>query len=761
MRRVPHILLIMGLMSVCAAASPVGSIRGSVVDAVTRAPLGGANVMLAATDRGAVADSGGVFVIEAVPAGPYTLQVSFIGYGDIMKPDVIVRSGRITTVAVQLSPQAVQGQGITITAGYFAEDAEQLPSTVGFSYEEIRRAPGSGGDICRIVAGLPSLAKVDDQKNSLIVRGGSPMENAFFLDGIEVPNINHFPSQASSGGPISILNVDLIQDVRFHAGGFSAAYGDRLSSVMDIALRQGNRSQFDAQLDLNFTGFGAVVEGPLVSERGSWLVSARRSYLDLLIGAIDVGATIAPRYGDYQAKVAYDLSGAHTVSGLAVWSDDRMTSDQEQAIENDMVYFGDQDLLVGTTGVTWRALWNRNGYSTTSISHTIQRFSEDFYEAGSQAQLLKNRSTEQAWRLRNTNQFRLSDANRIEFGIEAARVVNDYDNHYAAYTSAVGDTVPASALDARHSATTFGVFVSHQIDPLPRLSVTVGTRLDRSAAANWHLSPRAGLALQLGSHTVVHAATGVFHQGLPSLLWALNHGANLKDPRAVHYIAGLEHLLNESTKLTVEAYVKDYRDFPMDPTQPGMFLIDETQYWFGFYTPHDTMVSGGNASSRGVELMVQKKLARGLYGLASGAYFRTRYEGLDEIWRDRVWDNRIVLSAEGGWKPNSRWELSTRWIYAGGPPYTPFDMAASQELNRAVLDEARINDARYPAYHALNLRIDRRWHFRASNIVAYLSIWNSYNRRNVASYFWNQHENRPGTIYQWGALPVLGIEYEF
>jgi hypothetical protein len=759
--RLPLVGALTGLLTTVGTSANVGIIEGSVVDAVTRVPLAGANVILVATERGAVADSSGVFVVEGVPVGPYTVHVSYIGYGDVMRPDVIVRPGRITAVEMRLSPVVIEGQGVNVTAGYFPEDAGQPASTTGFSYEEIRRAPGSGGDICRIVGVLPSIAKVDDQKNTLIVRGGSPMENAFFLDGIEVPNINHFPSQASSGGPISILNVDFIQDVRFHAGGFPAAYGDRLSSVMDITLREGNRREFDAQFDLNFAGFGVVAEGPLMAGRGSWLASARRSYLDLLVSAVDVGATVAPRYGDYQTKVAFDLSDAHKVGGLAMWSDDHMTSDQEQAIENDMVYFGDQDLLAGTTGLIWRALWGRSGYSTTSISHTVQRFSEDFYEAGSQSRLLANRSSEHAWRLRNTTQFRLNDTNRIEFGVEAARLVNDYDNRYADYTDAVGDSMQERVLDERHTATTAGVFVSHQTDLLRKCSATLGARVDRSATDRWHVSPRLGLSVQLDHRTVTHAAAGTFCQSLPSLLLAMSNANSLKDPRAVHYVVGLDHLVTESTKLTVEAYAKDYRDFPMDPRQPGMFLIDETQYWLGFYTPHETMVSEGRASSRGVELMVQKKLSSGLYGVAGGAYSRTRYEGLDEIWRGRVYDNRIVLSAEGGWKPTSRWELSARWIYAGGPPYTPFDRAASEEINRAVLDESRINDARYPAYHALNLRVERRWPFRSSNVVAYLSVWNAYNRKNVASYFWNQHECRSDTIYQWGVLPLFGIEYEF
>jgi hypothetical protein len=234
----------------------------------------------------------------------------------------------------------------------------------------------------------------------------------------------------------------------------------------------------------------------------------------------------------------------------------------------------------------------------------------------------------------------------------------------------------------------------------------------------------------------------------------------MKDPRSFHYVLGASHLLSENTKITVEGYYKDYRDFPMDPSQPKMFVADELVYR-GFFGVKEGLTDNGKARSYGVEATVQKKLVEGVYGLVCASVSKSEYEGLDGKWRDRVFDNGILFSAEGGYKPNNKWEFSLRWVYAGGPPYTPLDLEASEAINRSVSDGNRTNEERFPDYHSLNLRADRRFYFSGSNLIVYMSIWNAYNRQNVSSYYWNEIEKKQDVVYQWSMLPVLGMEFEF
>jgi len=198
----------------------------------------------------------------------------------------------------------------------------------------------------------------------------------------------------------------------------------------------------------------------------------------------------------------------------------------------------------------------------------------------------------------------------------------------------------------------------------------------------------------------------------------------------------------------------------MNPDQPELFTIDEMIY-SNYFQFQPNVRDDGNARSYGVESTLQKKLKAGVYGLLSAAWFRSQYRDLNGTWRNRTFDNRVILSAEGGYKPNDKWEFSLRWVFAGGPPYTPLDLEASQEINRSVYDQARVNESRYPAYHSLNLRADRRFNFSNSNMIVFISIWNAYNRENVASYFWNEVEKKQDKILQWSMLPIFGIEFEF
>jgi hypothetical protein len=735
-----------------------GSIRGRMTDSETGAPLSGGQVMCTGTPYGAVTDEDGRWTIPSIPVRGYTVRMSYIGYESRFFTDVIVKSNRIAFVDGALSPSAIKGKAVEITAGYFTREDNRSSSTVRFDYEEIRRAPGSAGDVSRILMSLPSVAKVNDQSNGLIVRGGNPVENAFYIDGIEVPNINHFPDQASSGGPIGMINVDLIKDVVFHSGAFPSVYGDRLSSVMDITFREGNRKEFDGQLDLNFAGFGGVAEGPLARGRGSWLISARRSYLDLVVKAFDVGSTVAPRYGDGQAKAVFDLNRNHSVSLIGFWGDDHNAPDRETGLENDMQVYGRQDITTGTAGLTWRALWGKNAVSRTSLSHTRWSFDEDWYETSTARYQVRNRSLERSTVLRNVNHVRFNDGFSLEFGADVKSLTSDYDNGYQGTTNALGDTVPPVRFDKRLAGIKYGLFADAVFRPVSWLTVEAGLRADRfTVNRRGTVSPRVNVSAALGARTTVKAACGMYHQNLPVLFLAQNESLRrAADPRSLHLVAGVDRMVSENTRLTVELYRKSYSRLPADPSQPELNMFDAKPSALT-----GDLTDGGRAESHGVEITLQKRLASKVYGLASATWFRARYRGADGTWRNRDYDNRLAFSAEGGYRPDRRWEFSMRWIYAGGVPYTPLDLAASKLLHRIVLDESRVNSVRLPDYHSMNVRFDRRFNFRSTNLIFYLSVWNVYNRKNVAQVFWNDREQKQDVIYQWLILPVFGLEYEF
>jgi len=738
-------------------------IKGTVLDAEIKIPLTGANVFIKETQAGAATDASGSFEIAVSQPGSYTLIIRYIGYKEVIKADVVVRPARTTEILVNLYPAIYESAEVVVSDGYFEKTNNSPLSATGFSYEEVRRAPGSAGDVSRIMMSLPSVAKINDQKNSLIVRGGSPVENAFYVDNIEIPNINHFPVQGSSGGPISLINVDFLNDVNFYAGGFSPAYGNRLSSVMEMNFREGSRESSEYQLDLNIAGFGGVGEGPIDNGNGSWMLSLRRSYLDLVIDMFNSGTSVAPVYGDLQWKIVYNLNPENKLSFIGIWGDDHSDSDNKNAEENDMIYFGSQNLFEGTSGVNWKKLWGTSGVSNTSIAYTFNGFDEHFSETGTESPIFKNKTDDHALKLRNTNFFRLRENQSIEFGADLVYQHINFDNYYYPTTDLQGNRVEGAAINKINRSLYAGGYFNYSVYTNKYVTLNLGARGDYyNSTDNFYLLPRISLTYNFNPVLSLSASYGWFSQSLPAVLLSQTDNLEIqKEPKSIHYIAGITFLPSPDVKLSAEIYLKDYDNFPLNDQMPGLFLIDEIFYNDGFFQNSSGFETTGKARSYGIEIMAQKKLAEDFYGLVSAAVFRSKYTGLDGVERNRVFDNRFTFSLDGGWKPNREWEVSGRWIVAGGAPYTPFNISRSSELNQPVIDETRINDSRYPLYHSLNLRIDKRFLFERSNIVLYISIWNVYNRKNVANYYWNTATNSEDTIYQWGMFPLFGVEYEF
>jgi hypothetical protein len=678
------------------------------------------------------------------------------------KPTSWIRSGRATPLKIELNVAAVSTGEVTIRPSYFKQSVDEPLGTVELSYEEIRRAPGAAGDVSRIIMQLPSVAKVNDTRNSLVVRGGSPAENGYKIDGIEVPNINHFPLQGAASGALGMVNVNLIENVSFQAGGFGAQYGDKLSSYMDLGLREGNRERFQAQANISFLSAGAVLEGPLANQTGSYLVSANRSYFDFIINAFDVEASAIPWYSDVLAKVTLDASSKSKFTFIDLLGIDHSHIARKLALDNEENVYGTADWRVNTLGASWRYLWNSGrGYSVTSFAHTYSNWISDWSEAVTENRLSHNNSDENTFRLHTENFARLGRHN-LSFGADAQALPFSYERTFFETTDPYGNTTPELNITQSSTASQAGAFATLHLNITDKFIASPGIRADYSDyTANSTLSPRVQLSYQASRATSLTASTGLYTQSLPLVLLSQDSEfKDLRDPQAVHYIVGLSQLLTDDTRLTVEAYHKAYDHLPLDPAQPELSVIDQTNDQDG-YTAHEYLDDNGHAYSSGVEAMLQKKLVENLYGSISGAYFRSRYRDYGGTWRDRIYDNRVLFTITGGYKPSPKWELSMRWVFAGGAPYTPFDLAQSTTENRAILDDQKVNSERLPDYHTLDVRVDRRFNLANSNWIIFLSIQNLYNRENIASFYWNQVKNKPDTYKQWGTLPIIGVEFEF
>ena len=739
---------------------PKGSIKGKVLDIQTKTPLIGVNIFIKNTQTGTTTDQNGNYIITNVPVGLINVVFSYIGYESVTKTDINVKPDRALFLKIEMNPSVIALEDVVVTNGYFSELENKPVSTVNFSSEEIRRSPGTAGDVSRILFTLPSIAKVNDQRNSLIVRGGTAVENSFFLDNIEIPNINHFPVEGSSDGPIGILNADFINDVNFHSGGFSPIYGDRLSSIMEISYREGDKTRFSPQVNLSLAGAGGAVEGSIGSKL-NYLFSFNRSYLDLLVNQIEEGAPL-PKYGDIQGKIVYDIDNNNKLTMLDVLSIDEIYLNEDKAVENDANMYGRTDGITNTVGTNWQHIWSDRGFSNTSLAYTYTKYDRDYSKTVSRQQFYTNNTKENTLRFRNVNYLKLNNTNSIEFGGDLSGMFTNFDTFYGEYEDQYGNTTQPLYVDQKISGYKFGIFGVHHLNLLENLKLDYGARVDYfTYNQNLNLSPRATLTYQLTPRTSFSVSSGLFHQSIPNnILVQSADFKSLKTPSAVHYIAGVSHNLWDATRLSVEVYYKDYYNFPINPEQPTMFLFDQTQV-FGIFWSNATLEDNGRANAKGIEVILQKKLAEDFYGLVSGSLSNSSYHDYFGNTHDRIYDNRFNFNIEGGYIPNNDWEFKVRWVYSGGAPYTPFDYEASKEAGVGIWDLSRTNSERLPDYHSMNIRIDKRFYFSTSSLLLYLSVWNVYNRENVAFYYWNEITNEIDSQTQWSTLPVIGVEYEF
>ena len=749
-------LLILG-----AAAEPPrgGSLTVSVGNDATRQPIAAARVSLEGAGLEATSDGDGRVLFAAVPAGSYRILVEAEGFVPIYKTDVVVAPARRTEVVVRMP---VLRESVEVTAQAFAKPKEITNSAYSMDYEEIRRAPGALGDVNRLIQTMPGAAARDDQRNDIIARGGSPTENLTLVDGIEVPSLNHFAGQGASGGPINMLNTELIQDARFLAGGFPAPYGNRLSSVLDVGLREGSRERFEASLELGVSGAGLLLEGPLA--KGSWVFSARKSFVELIADSFGIAAV--PRFSNMQGKLVQDVGRGHRLSFLTVGGLDAIEYKVLPEDEDDpnQFNFDDHGWRI-VNALSWQMPLGRRGVGALRLSHGRSSFAVDIRDTTFEDRLIAtNRSREDETTLKYELTYDRPGLGQIAAGAQVRRydVSLDIEQPYGLENVFSVDTARVNAVDIDRT------FATHQPSAYVQLSRPLVGRLDATLGARWDrydyagrstVTPRLGLAYHLRPNLEWTASFGRYSQ-LPPLVFMnadpINRG--LRPIGADHWVTGFQLLPVPSVKLTLETYYKRYRDYPVSTEYPAISFanIGELYDPAGFLFP---MVSRGTGRAFGIEVYLQKKLTRRLYGQLSYALSQVEHRALDGVWRRGGFDMPHVFSAIGGYKLGPL-ELSSKLTYTSGRPDTPL-RPESVEQNRLIFDMDRLNADRAPAYHRLDVRADRRFSFRWANLIYFLECQNLYDRRNIRVFVWNPKLRERDFIPQLRRLVLGGVNVQF
>ena len=760
----------------------VGAISGTVANA-DGGPAEGVRVCALDTATCVTSDARGTFRIGELRARAYSLEILPLEGLPFISDPVTVRAGLDATVTITVTEVEAFEETVTVTAPAFQTPDEVKTSGFLIAPRTILKSASALQDVSRYVQGLPGVAiGTDDFRNDIIVRGGSPLENLFVVDNVEIPNINAFANFASAGGTVSLLDSELLEDVTFLTGGYPAVYVNRTSSVLQVTQREGSREAFGGWATLGFAGAGAILEGPIDGGRGSWVVSARRSFLDLFTD--DLGFGGVPVVYSLNAKAVYDLTPRDRVWAVNVTGIDEIrlglteSSDLDEEIANfDIRYDGWRS----ATGVNWQRLFGSRGVGLFGVTHseaTLGQQVKDLVAQGvpppglSPAAVIAQSPVVYAEDSREgETTFKYDLTLHVPFfdTVQTGGSFKIFQIEYGV-TSPFGSDTPFSpvpgvdpfALDTRFRSYQTGAYLQATRQVGPRVSLTLGGRFDHyDILSEARVSPRVGVEVRLTEALSWSASAGSYYQQ-PAFLFvsAFPENRSLVPWRADHYVTGLAWSPRPGLRATVEAYRKTYSDYPVASDLPTVSLanIGDT---FNVREILFPLESAGEGYSEGVELFVEKRFSGGLYGQGNLSVSRTRHSGLDGVLRPGSFDYPMVFNLVGGYQLSPTWEVSARLSYLSGRPFTPYDEVLSVAQRRGVYDLTRVNAERAPDYARIDVRLDRTITVGGRPLNVFVGVQNLTNRRNFASYSWNRRTNARQFGEQQGIFPILGLDWRF
>ena len=730
-----------------------GSIKGRVFDPINNEGVPFANVVIQGTATGAVTDFDGNYAIENLEPGLYNVEASSVGYETKVEYEIQTFNNKPAFVNIELSPASELLEAVEIVASPFSkrEEAPVSMRTIGVS--EIERNPGGNRDISRVIQSLPGVASPPSFRNDIIIRGGAPNENKFYLDGVEVPNINHFATQGSSGGPVGLINVNFIKEVDFYSAAFPANRGNATSSIFDFTLKDGNPEKIKANITVGSSDYGLTLDGP-IGEKTTYIFSIRRSYLQLLFSALKL--PFLPIYNDAQFKVKTKINAKNEISLIGLGAldqfeintgvndgvDDPVTLERNQFILGNLV---SNDQWNYTIGAAYKH-FSENSFQQVVVSRNhldnraVKYFNND--ESIEANKILDYRSQEIENKIRLEHTWRGEGWKwNVGVGYENALFTN---RTYNRFVTASGEQLVA---DFRSELNLNKYSVFTQISKgfiADRLKFSLGVRTDvagyNDAMENPidQLSPRLSASYLFAPKWSLNASVGRFFQLPPYTILGYRDNANnlvnkqngITYIQADHAVLGLEYLPFTNTKISLEGFYKVYDNYPF-LTRDRVSLANLGSDFGVIGNGPAVPLSGGRAY--GLEFLIQQKLTKGFYGILAATLVKSEFEDKNGDLRPSAWDNGQIVTLTAGKKFKGDWEVGARFRYLGASPYTPYDTAGSSiretwDLRGVALpDYERLNEERTGAVHQLDMRVDKRWFFAKWSLDLYLDIQNVYN----------------------------------
>ena len=711
-------------------------IRGTVVDDASNDPIPGAVVTIQGSPIQSVTDFDGNFELRGMVPGLYNVAVGFIGYEGKTQFEVQVTQAKPAIVNFRLR-EALQvlDEVVISTQQQFKQEAQSPVSVQSIGINEIQRNPGGNQDISKVIQSLPGVASGVAFRNDLIIRGGGPNENRFFLDGIEIPAINHFATQGASGGPVGMINVNFIRDVDFYTSAFAAQRGNSLSSIMEINLKDGRTDKTGGIFQVGASEVGLTLDGP-INKKTTYLASIRRSYLQFLFKAI--GLPFLPTYNDYQFKVKHNFNRNNqlTILSLGAYDVSVLNTDQNETPEQRYIlnYLPEYDQWNYSIGAKYTH-FGPGGITNIVLSRFMLNNESYKFENNNRDldQLLNYASQEIENKFRLEHQVKKSRwESMVGFGLEQAK----YNTQTLDKRLPGGFILDYSTDAIYYKANAFANWVGRFADD--RIKVSLGLRTDivdfNESTRNPlnQLSPRIALSYNLNENWTLDGNYGRYFQLPPytalGYLGTDGDNSDLTFIQAEHFVAGTTQYWPWNAKTSVEGFYKRYSNYPFLlrdsislATVGGDFGVIGNQL--------ATASSDGRAY--GLELTYQQKLYKGLFGIAAITLVRSEFQDIQGDYVPSSWDNGLIATFTFGKRFGKNYEIGVQYQHLGGAHYTPFDLEKTATiynwdvLGRGIPNYSLLNTERLGEFDRLNIRIDKKWFLKKVNIDLYFDLQNA------------------------------------
>jgi len=780
-------------LSVKAESLPVQNIRGTVLDKTTQLPLPGATVLLMNTNPiiGTTTNENGQFRLTDIGVGRHSLRISYVGYKEAFVNNILLNVGKEVVIEVQLEESVMLQDEVVVTAS--ANKSEPINnmavvSARGFTVEETSRYAGSRNDVARMASNYAGVVGSNDARNDIIIRGNSPMGLLWQLEGVPIPNPNHYGSSTATGGPVSILNNNVLMNSDFITAAFPASYGNALSGVFDLKMRSGNDEKHEFLGQVGFNGFEAGAEGPLNKKTGaSYLTNFRYSTLELMdkLGA-DLGTgTGVPKYKDFTVKVNLPRTKIGSISffvvggisDIEIWDSRRDTTDEKLDF-----YGGDgYDLTNGsdmiTGGINHFKSWSANTYSRFSVSGSFHRF-RTIIDSLQPVSLVKtgvytNDLQQSSLQYKLSLHHRFNSKNNFNTGLLIRQTY--FDLQEAIYFRA--DMGLRTTSDYNGSSTLYQFYGEWKHRFTDNLYLNSGLHLMHYAlngtssleprlAMGWSPRERHSFGLGYGLHGMLNPISVYFRQT------QMNDGTfrllnkDLPYARAHHFVLSYDYKITEFVRLKSELYYQHIFDAAVDGGEPNEFSLLNQGANFGFPTP-DTLIASGKGQNAGIELTMEHFLNKGFYYLLTASYYDSRYYGSNKVWHNTAFNGKYVtnlllgkewnIGRSEGSKSKYTLAVDLKTTFAGGQRYTPSSAIPDPEQPgqfKLVYDDKKAFSGQYKDYSRTDMKLAFRINGKRVTQEWAIDVQNLFGQENVYSEGFNKTTGEKYFTYQMGQLII-------